>query len=293
MNSIECHHVSRSYGSQKALEDFSLILPRGSIYGFLGRNGSGKTTLIRMLVGLMWPDQGEIQVLGKNPREFTVEDRQKIGYLSEKQILPPALKIGQLVNFCRPLYPKWDDSVVQRLSDRFGLDSKKKIQKLSNGQQRQVGFMIALAQKPEVLILDEPASTLDVVARREFLDEILELIREEERTVLFSTHILSDVERIADRVGILRDGKLAIDESLDSLKENVKQIRFTSRDGSTPKILLPNTYRTKKDRQELLVTARVNDLPAIQQAAQSAGCDYEILSLGLEDLFVEISSKNV
>ncbi|MES2308893.1 MAG: ABC transporter ATP-binding protein [Verrucomicrobiota bacterium] len=293
MNAIECSHVTRNYGSQKALEDFSLSLPPGSIYGFLGRNASGKTTLIRMLIGLMWPDQGEIQVLGKNPRDFSVEDRQKIGYLSEKQILPPALKIGQLVDFCRPLYPKWDDSLIQRLSDRFSLDPKKKIKELSNGQQRQVGFMLALAPKPDLLILDEPASTLDVVARREFLDEILELIREENRTVLFSTHILSDVERIADRVGILKEGKLVINESLDSLKENVKQIRFTSRDGSAPKIELPNTYRTKRDRQELLITARVDHPDQIQSIATNAGCNYEILSLNLEDLFVEISSKNI
>ncbi len=292
MNSIQCTNVSRNYGNQKALENFSLSIPKGSIYGFLGRNGSGKTTLIRMLIGLMWPDQGEIQVLGKNPRDFEVEDRQKIGYLSEKQILPPGLKIKQLVDFCRPLYPKWDDSLIQRLSDRFTLDPNKKIKSLSNGQQRQVGFMLALAPRPDLLILDEPASTLDVVARREFLDEILQLIREEERTVLFSTHILSDVERIADRVGILKEGKLVVDESLDSLKENVKQIRFTSRDGSTPKIELPNTYRIKRDRQELLITARVESPEQIQAAAQQAGCDHEILSLNLEDLFVEISSKN-
>lgn len=126
MNAIECHQVTRRYDQTTALENISLQVPPGSIYGFLGRNGAGKTTLLRMLAGLMWPDNGEIRVLGKNPREFSVEDRQKIGFLSEKQILPPNQKVGSLIEFCKTLYPTWDDSIVKRLIQNFSLDRGKR-----------------------------------------------------------------------------------------------------------------------------------------------------------------------
>lgn len=291
MNAIECHQVTRRYDQTTALENISLQVPPGSIYGFLGRNGAGKTTLLRMLAGLMWPDNGEIRVLGKNPREFSVEDRQKIGFLSEKQILPPNQKVGSLIEFCKTLYPTWDDSIVKRLIQNFSLDRGKKVSELSNGQQRQVAFLLAIAFRPQVLILDEPASTLDVVARREFLDEILGLIREEGRTVFFSTHILSDLERVADRIGILKKGQLIADESLDSLKENVLQVRWISSENRFPELSGWQIYRSTKQNQEWKTVLRLSEnrtLETLEQKARESGCQIQIDSLSLEELFVQI-----
>lgn len=291
MNAIECHQVTRRYDQTTALENISLQVPPGSIYGFLGRNGAGKTTLLRMLAGLMWPNNGEIRVLGKNPREFSVEDRQKIGFLSEKQILPPNQKVGSLIEFCKTLYPTWDDSIVKRLIQNFSLDRGKKVSELSNGQQRQVAFLLAIAFRPQVLILDEPASTLDVVARREFLDEILGLIREEGRTVFFSTHILSDLERVADRIGILKKGQLIADESLDSLKENVLQVRWISSENRFPELSGWQIYRSTKQNQEWKTVLRLSEnrtLETLEQKARESGCQIQIDSLSLEELFVQI-----
>jgi len=286
---IETDRVNRSFGGAAALRDFTLRVPRGSIYGFLGRNGAGKTTAIKILAGLIKPDSGTVKVFGRTPFEFTPEDRQKIGYLSEKQVLPPNFKIERLIAFCAPLYPRWDHALVRDLLGRFQIDPKKKISALSQGTQRQVGFLLALAQRPELLILDEPAATLDVVARREFLDEILDLIRQNGATVFISSHILSDIERVADRIGILADGTLKISEPLDELKETVKQIRFHSFTRSMEPFAMPGAFRTVRSKDESLVTARVPGEAALSELAHGYGAQYEIMGLGLEDIFVEIS----
>jgi ABC-2 type transport system ATP-binding protein len=160
---------------------------------------------------------------------------------------------------------------------------------LSNGTQRQVAFILALAQRPELLILDEPASTLDVVARREFLDEILALIRQDGPTVLISSHILSDIERVADHIGILVDGTLKVSEPLDELAETVKQIRFHSFSRPQASLSVPGAFRTVHSGKEALVTARVKDESIIATAARNAGAQYEIINLPLEDIFVELS----
>jgi ABC-2 type transport system ATP-binding protein len=288
---IETDQVCRSFKDTMALNNFSLRVPRGSIYGFLGRNGSGKTTAIKILAGLIKPTSGSVQVLGRTPFEFTPEDRQKIGYVSEKQILPANFKVGKLIAFCAQFYPQWDHDLVRRLTERFRIDPKKGIMALSQGTQRQVAFILALAQRPELLILDEPASTLDVVARREFLDEILALIRQDGPTVLISSHILSDIERVADHIGILVDGTLKVSEPLDELADTIKQIRFYSFD--RPKALpsVPGAFRTMRSEKEVLVTARVKDESVIAQVARDAGAQYEIIDLPLEDIFIELSLR--
>jgi ABC-2 type transport system ATP-binding protein len=288
---IETDQVCRSFKDTMALNNFSLRVPRGSIYGFLGRNGSGKTTAIKILAGLIKPTSGSVQVLGRTPFEFTPEDRQKIGYVSEKQILPANFKVGKLIAFCAQFYPQLDHDLVRRLTERFRIDPKKGIMTLSQGTQRQVAFILALAQRPELLILDEPASTLDVVARREFLDEILALIRQDGPTVLISSHILSDIERVADHIGILVDGTLKVSEPLDELADTIKQIRFYSFD--RPKALpsVPGAFRTMRSEKEVLVTARVKDESVIAQVARDAGAQYEIIDLPLEDIFIELSLR--
>ena len=286
---IETDRLSRSFGRVAVLRDLTLRVPRGGIYGFLGRNGSGKTTAIKILAGLIKPDGGSVRVLGQTPFEFTPEDRQRVGYMSEKQVLPANYKVGGLMAFCSQFYPKWDHGMVVRLLKRFRIDPDAHIRTLSNGTQRQVAFILALAQRPELLILDEPASTLDTVARRELLDEILCLIRESGITVFISSHILPDIERVADHVGILVNGILKVSESLDDLKETIKQVRFHSFSKAMEGFSLPGAFRTQRSGNEMLVTGRFEDEVMIARAAKDFGAHYEITSLPLEDIFVELS----
>jgi ABC-2 type transport system ATP-binding protein len=285
---IETKHVSRSFGNIPAVQDLNLRVRRGSVYGFLGRNGAGKTTAIKMLAGLLWPDRGEISVNGVDPAKFTVQDRRKIGYVSEKQVLMPGMKVGALIKFTSQFYPEWDSGVCERILRRFKIDPARRIKALSQGTARQVAFMLALAQKPDLLILDEPAANLDVVARRDFLDEMLQLLREEGKTALLSSHILSDVERVADEIGIIARGTLKISEPLDQLKETVKQARFYGFAGGLDGFEIPGAFRLTKTKAEALATLRIQDDATLPKLAAAHQCQYELIHLNLEDIFVEI-----
>lgn len=288
---IHTEGLSRSFSGFHAVANLNLRVPKGSIYGFLGRNGAGKTTAIKMLAGLIKPESGSVRVLDREPMAFTVEDRQRIGYLSEKQILPN-LSATTLIDFCRPLYPRWDQDLVQRLLASFRIDPRKKIMALSQGAQRQVAFILALAPRPDLVILDEPASTLDVVARREILDEILALVREGGPTVFLSSHILSDIERVADHIGIMVDGTLKVSEPLDDLKDNFRKVRFHSANRDLATLELPHTLHRQVNGREALFTLRRADESELARAALAHGAQFEIQSLNLEDIFVEISRRN-
>lgn len=285
---IETRNVCRSFGGSLAVRNLNLRVRRGSIYGFLGRNGAGKTTTIKMLAGLIWPDAGEIRVNGVEPVKFSIADRWKIGYVSERQILPPGMRVGALIKFTSSFYPDWDSAVCERILKRFKIDPNKRIKVLSQGTARQVAFMLAMAQKPNLLILDEPAANLDVVARREFLEEMLDLIRETDKTVLLSSHILSDVERVADEIGIISQGALKISEPLDRLKETVKQVRFYAFERGVNGFEIPEAFRFTKGKDEALATLRLPDESLLPQLAATHRCKYEITHLNLEDIFVEL-----
>ena len=287
-HSIETKNVSRSFGNNIVVRDLNLRVRRGSIYGLLGRNGAGKTTLLKMLAGLIWPDAGDIRVNGVEPAKFTVADRWKIGYVSEKQILMPGISVRALIKFTSAFYPDWDFAACDRFLRRFKIDPAQRVRALSQGTARQVAFLLALAQKPDLLILDEPAANLDVVARREFMDEILQLLREEGKTVLISSHILSDIERVADEIGIMTQGTLKISEPLDRLKDTVKQVRFHGFERGTNGFEIPDAFHVRKTQDEVLATLRLEDESTLPRLAAAHHCQYEVIHLNLEDLFVEI-----
>lgn len=288
---IEAEDVRRSFDGVTALDGLTLRVPCGSIYGFLGRNGAGKTTAIKIIAGLLWPDHGRVRVLGKAPQELTAEDRQRIGYVSEKQILPAHLRVRSVLRFTAGLYPRWDTALADRLLATFRIDRNRRVAALSQGAQRQVAFILALAQRPDLLILDEPASTLDVLARREFLDEILGLLRQGGPTVFLSSHILSDIERVADQVGILAQGRLKVSEPLDALKESVKLVRFFNARSEAALPPVPGALRVTRSNREAVVVLRSRDEGLPARVAEAWRAEYEVQGLSLEDIFVEISQS--
>ncbi len=288
---IQANGVRYSYGKKEVLHGLDLEVPRGSIFGFLGRNGAGKSTLIRLLAGFSAPTGGSVRVLGHDPLHGPAEMRQQIGYLAEGQVLPVQMRVSDLLHWTSQLYPRWDDEVVRRLIAKFDLDVTQRISKLSQGQQRQVGFLLAVAPQPDLLILDEPAATLDTVARRVLLDEMLGLLREGNKTVFFSTHILSDVERVADQVAILNEGRLLVNESLDYLKKTVCQVRFFWDRTDSPLVPASGVLQTRRGRGETLVTLRLESEEQAAQLATAQGCRYEIRTMNLEELFVELTQN--
>lgn len=233
---------------------------------------------------------GTVSVLGGDPWTFGAAERQSLGYLSEKQTLPPLARVRNLIDFCAQFYPQWDRPLCESLISRFQIPLGQRVHKLSLGNQRLLGFILAVAPRPDVLLLDEPAANLDVVARREFLDEILALIRDGEKTVFFSTHILSDVERVADEIGILAHGALKASAPLDDLKESIKEIRFFDFAGAPPDNI-PGALNCKRSAREIVAVLPVDRIDP-QSIATRSNCRFEIHDLSLEDIFIQIARHN-
>lgn len=217
---IEISELTRRFGAATALSAINLALPRGAVYGLVGANGAGKTTLIKHILGLLRAESGSVRVFGLDPVADPVGVLSRIGYLSEENDLPGWMRVDELIRYSRAFYPAWDDAYAEELREMFALDSAAKIKSLSKGQKARAGLLVALAHRPELLVLDEPSSGLDPIVRRDILGAILRTIAGEGRTVLFSSHLLDEVELVADHVTMLRKGEIVLSAPLGSMKES-------------------------------------------------------------------------
>jgi len=218
MNAIVVENLTKRFGRRTAVEALSFQVPEGSVCGFLGRNGAGKTTAIRMLMNLARPSAGRATLLGLDSRAHHTALMQRVGYVSESPVHYDGMKVRDLVRFTASFYRAWNAPRVGELLDRFAIDRDQKVRHLSRGSNAQLALALALGGDPELLILDEPATGLDVLVRRDFLEGIIQLIQREGRTVLFSSHLLHEVERVADQVVLIDHGRLIHSGSLEELK---------------------------------------------------------------------------
>ncbi|MGV3723793.1 MAG: ABC transporter ATP-binding protein [Actinomycetota bacterium] len=226
-NVVDIVGVTRQFGQRVALDDVSLSIPAGSVLGLVGENGAGKTTLIKHVLGLLRAQSGTVRVFGREPTADPVRVLSRIGYLSENADLPGWMRVGELLRYSQAFYPTWDPEYADELRKSFGLNPRAVIRTLSKGQRARVGLTVALAYRPELLVLDEPSSGLDPIVRRDILSAIIRTIADEGRTVLFSSHLLSEVERVADQVAMMRQGRLLFCDTLDDIK--VRHCRATLR----------------------------------------------------------------
>jgi len=215
---IELSQLTRSFGAKAALCDVTLALPRGGVYGLVGANGAGKTTLIKHVMGLLKPQSGTVRVFGLDPVADPVGVLSRIGYLSEDNDLPGWMTVAELMRYSRAFYPKWDDRYATDLRAAFSLEPGAKIKTLSKGQKARAGLLVALAYRPELLVLDEPSSGLDPIVRRDILGAIIRTIADEGRTVLFSSHLLDEVEEVADHVTMIQHGRILMSAPLPEIK---------------------------------------------------------------------------
>ena len=288
---IEAAGLTRYYGDKAAVDRVDLRVPKGSVCGLVGRNGSGKTTLIKMLLGLVRPTRGKATVLGRDSRDIDPTTRARIGYLPETHPLYEWMAVGEAGRFFASFYPgQWNAGVFGGLVEYFELDPKAKIKRLSRGQKAQVALALVLAQEPELLVMDDPTLGLDAVVRREFVESIVELIQEGGRTVLLSTHVLSDVERVADRVVVLDRGRVRADCSVDSFREKVKRVHLTFA-GTPPELPeMPGVVRAAVGEREITVTVAPFDEAALEKLKGLAPESVEVVDLGIEDAFVDYTS---
>jgi ABC-2 type transport system ATP-binding protein len=216
---IQIAGLTRRFGTKIALDEVSLTVPRGLVYGLVGANGAGKTTLIKHVLGLLKAQDGVVRVFGRDPVADPVGVLSQVGYLSEENDLPGWMRVEELLRYTQAFYPRWDPAYAEGLRRAFELDPAAKIKNLSKGQRARAGLVIALAYRPELLVLDEPSSGLDPIVRRDILGAIIRAIAEEGRTVLFSSHLLHEVEQVADRVAMLHQGRMVFSAALDEIKE--------------------------------------------------------------------------
>lgn len=215
---IDVSQLGRRFGARSVLDAVTLSVPRGSVYGLVGANGAGKTTLIKHVLGLLRAEAGTVRVFGLDPVAEPVAVLSRIGYLSEENDLPDWMTVDELVRYSSALHPRWDGAYADELVRTFALEPAARIKDLSRGQKARAGLLVALAHRPELLVLDEPSSGLDPIVRRDILSAVIRTIAHEGRTVLFSSHLLEEVDEVADHVAMISHGRVALSAPLREIK---------------------------------------------------------------------------
>lgn len=227
---LRCDGLGKRYGSTWALRDCTLRVPAGSVTALVGPNGAGKTTLLALAVGMSAPSAGEIETLGWSPRTSAAIVLPRIGFVAQDHPLYRSFTLAEMLKVGRKLNARWDEQLARRRLDRLGLDPSQRVSKLSGGQQAQVALTLALAKRPELLLLDEPAASLDPLARREFLQALMEAVAEEGLTVVLSSHILADLERVCDHLVILSRARVVLADSTEEILRSHRLLTASRRE---------------------------------------------------------------
>jgi len=239
---IEIEHLKRRFGSCEAVNDLSLTVPEGSVFALLGPNGAGKTTTIKVMVNIIRPTAGRAAVLGVDSRRLGPAQFRQIGYVSENQDLPAAMTVRQLLDYCRPLYPSWDADFAASLVRTLDIPLDRKIAVLSRGTRMKAALVSSLAYHPKLLVLDEPFAGLDPLVREEFAQGVLELTGQQQWTVFLASHDIDEVERLADWVAMINNGRLLLSESVSSLLARFRQVEVVPAGESAALPSLPATW---------------------------------------------------
>lgn len=283
---IETRGLTRYFGTKCAVDALSVQVPRGCVFGFLGRNGSGKTTTIRMLLGLLEPTRGACSILGHDSADLPPEVRARVGYLAEGHHVYGWMRVRECGEFQSRFFERWNSELFRAVTDYFRLDPRARAGSLSRGERAGLCLALTLAPEPELLILDDPALGLDPVARRALLEAMVYVTRRDDRTILFSSHLLGDIERVADRIAVVDQGKLRACCSLESFRERVRRlvVRFPNTPPDVP--VLPGLLDGIRSEHEIAVTV-VGSEGAIETHFHDLGAaSIEQMPIDLEEAFI-------
>ena len=288
---VEIEGLTRRFRRTCALDHVSLAVPRGGVLGLVGENGAGKTTLIKHVLGLLRAQAGSVRVFGLDPVKSPAKVLGRIGTLSEDRDFPAWMRVWELMRYTRTFYPKWDPEYAEHLRDVFDLDPKAKLGTLSQGQLAKAGLLAALAHRPEFLVLDEPSSGLDANVRRNILESVVLAAADEGRTVLFSSHLLDEVERVADRVAMIHAGNIVLDASMGEIRNTHHQVLVRARNGRRNAPSLPGVLSCKGDGYEWTVLCAAS-LDEVKLATVQAECELlEATTPTLDEVFMARSGK--
>jgi len=290
---IVMDRFSKRFGDRVAVDDLSLSVPAGSIFGLVGQNGAGKTTTIRALLNLIQPSSGRLQVLGLDPVAHGRAILRRVGFVPESPDYYGWMTVDEIVSFNAAFYDHWDGDLAARLLKRLELPTRQRLATLSRGMKAKVGLVMALGARPELLILDDPTSGLDTIVRREFLEETIANVQAEGGTVFFSSHLLHEMERIADTVAILHHGKLLLSGSLEGLKSGYKKLRAVYPRELPLRFPLKGLVRTQRNERHAILTVSEFAPGMVEQLRQSGASSIEVIDLPLEEIFVETIKGDV
>ncbi len=291
---VQTRALHKDYGKVSAVADLNLEVPSGSVFALLGLNGAGKSTVLKMLIGLVRPTSGSAFCLGMDIGSREMEIRQRVGYLGAEPRIYGYMTARQAIKFCRGLYQVWNDGIVERYLDVFGIPVDTKLHQLSQGQKNQLALVLALAPEPELLLLDEPTSGFDPVKRRLFFNAVLEEIVAEGKTVVLASHQLEDVERVADQVGLMHRGRLVHTCSLDELREREREIRVVFQKEPPPELFKhPGILEVKQEGMayRIIVSDCMEEI--WQSCAAFPHYALDVISADLEDIFLRYTGEGL
>ncbi|HEY7157240.1 MAG TPA: ABC transporter ATP-binding protein [Gemmataceae bacterium] len=283
---LDMQSVTRRFGATVALDNIHLRVPRGVVFGLVGVNGSGKTTLLKHVLGLLRAQAGSVRVFDRDPVADPVGVLSRIGYLSEENDLPPWMTVAELIRYTKAFYPGWQDDYAEKLRRQFGLDLAARVGTLSKGQQARAGLLVALAYRPELLVLDEPSSGLDPLVRRDILGAIVRTIADEGRTVLFSSHLLDEMERVADFVAMIDKGRIVLSAPMDALQANHRRLTLRFEEARSQPPALTGALSWEGADREWTAVCHGSAEELRTAASATGGRIVEEHGVGLDEIFV-------
>jgi ABC-2 type transport system ATP-binding protein len=285
---LAASHVGKAFNGHHVLNDISASLTAGSVVGVLGKNGAGKTTLLEIALGFSPASSGSIQLWGHDSVALPSSLKGRIGYVPQQDELIQLLTGAQQLALTASLYRNWDHQLIARLAREWEVPLDRRISALSGGERQKISMLLALGHRPDLLVLDEPLASLDPIARRSFLRQLLEITADQTHTVIFSSHIVSDLERVANQVWILREGRMAWEGELDSIKESVVRLHLRARQPLPERIGMPHTLHEQVDGNTATISVSRWEPAQANSLATLLHAEVEVEPLDLEDIFLEM-----
>lgn len=287
---VTTRHLSKSFGKHAVLRDITTEVHPGDVVGVIGKNGAGKTTLLETMLGFSPPSSGSVQVFGEDPLSMSATTKARIGFVPQQDELLPTLTGRRQLALNGSFYPRWDTALLERLAREWEVPLDRRSGELSGGEKQKLSTLMALGNQPDLLVLDEPVASLDPLARRRFLQQLLEIAADTTRAVIFSSHIVSDLERVANRIWILREGELLWDGETEKLKQSVQRLHINANRPLPANLGVPNTLSERRASNGTSATVTVRDAAPVLINDLAARFDAHVQGegLGLEDIFLEI-----